>query len=37
MNTNTILVYAAQAGLAAGMYLAAGLISRIFWEDRKER
>lgn len=34
---NPLIYYAAQAGLAAGMYLAAGLITRIFWEDRKER
>jgi hypothetical protein len=34
---NPLFYYAAQAGVAAGIYLAAGLISRIFWDDRKER
>lgn len=29
--------YAAQAGLAACMFLAAGLLGRIIWEDRKGR
>lgn len=37
MTVNPFLVYAAQAGLAAGMFIAAGILSRIVWEERKER
>lgn len=32
-----IAYYAAQAGIAAGMFLAAGILGRAIWEERGRR